>query len=93
MKQLPEIKGPVSVTFKHENTIDGISIGPIMVIAIEPYEAWLKIHGTPRTNRRGELRYSLPFGSNPDGRHDLGWDTKIAAREVAAHYDVSLEEF
>jgi hypothetical protein len=92
-KPLPEITGPVTVSFKHEDEIAGMAIGPVIVTAVEPYETWLKAHGIPHVNGRGETRYSYPFGSKPEGRHDLGWNTKLVAREVAAHYGVALEEF
>jgi hypothetical protein len=91
-KPLPEIEGAVTVSFKHEDEIHGMAIGPVIVTAVEPYEAWLKVHGIPQVNGRGETRYSYPFGSKPEGRHDLGWATKLVAREVAAHYGVALKE-
>jgi hypothetical protein len=90
---LPVVTGPVSVSFKHEDSIGGMAVGPVIVTAREPYEEWLKIHGAPHTSRGGETRYLVPFGSKPDGRHDLGWATKHVALEIAAHYGIALEEF
>ena len=90
---LPVITGPVTVSFKHEDSVGGMAVGPIVVTASEPYEAWLKIHGVPHTSRGGEIRYLYPFGAKPEGRHDLGWATKHVALEVAAHYSVELKEF
>lgn len=90
---LPVVSGPVSVSFKYEDSVGGMAVGPVIVTAREPYEAWLKIHGVPHTNRGGETRYLCPFGAKPEGRHDLGWATKHVALEVAAHYGVALEEF
>ena len=93
VRPLPEIAGPVTVSFKHESSIHGMAIGPVVVTASAPYEAWLKVHGLPHTNGRGETRYLVPFGAKPEGRHDLGWNTKTVAQEVASHYGVALEEF
>jgi hypothetical protein len=90
---LPTTTGPVTVSFKHESDVDGTAVGPVVVIEREPYDAWLKKHGIPRVNARGETRYSCLFGSEPAGKHALGWMTKGAAREVAVHYGVALEEF
>ncbi len=90
---LPVVAGPVAVSFKHEDSVGGMAVGPVVVTAREPYEAWLKIHGVPHTSRSGETRYLCPFGAKPEGRHDLGWATKHVALEVAAHYGVALEEF
>lgn len=90
---LPVVTGPVTVSFKYEDSVGGMAVGPVIVTAREPYEAWLKIHGVPHTNRSGETRYLCPFGAKPEGRHDLGWATKHVALEVAAHYGVALEEF
>lgn len=90
---LPIVTGPVAVSFKHEDSMAGMAMGPVIVTAKEPYDAWLKIHGVPHTSRSGETRYLMPFGSKPDGRYNLGWATKYVAQEVAAHYGVALEEF
>jgi hypothetical protein len=92
-KPLPEVTGPVTVSFKHEDSISGMAIGPVVVTAREPYAEWLKIHGVPRTSRSGETHYLRPFRSVPAGRHDLGWVTRHVAGEIAAHYGVTLEEF
>lgn len=94
LKMCPAVDGPVTVSFKHEDSISGMAVGPVVVTAREPYEAWLKIHGVPHTNSRsGETRYLSPFGSTPEGRHQLGWTTRHVAGEIAAHYGVALEEF
>lgn len=90
---LPKIAGPVTVSFKHEDQVHGVAVGPVVVVATEPYDAWVKIHGSAHVNGRGETHYFIPFGSKPDGRHDLGWLTKPAAHEIAAHYGVALKEF
>lgn len=93
LKMCPTVEGPVTVSFKHEDSISGMAIGPVVVTAREPYEAWLKLHGAPYSNGRGPTRYLVPFGSVPDGQHTLGWVTKHVALEVAVHYGVALEEF
>lgn len=90
---LPSITGPVIVSFKHEDSIAGQAMGPIVVTESEMHDAWLKIHGIPHTNRSGEIRYHYPFGAKPEGRHDLGWATKHVALEIASHYGVALKEF
>jgi hypothetical protein len=92
-RPLPVITGPVTVSFKHEDTVGGMAVGPVVVTARDPYEAWLKIHGVSHTSTRGETRYLCPYGSKPEGRHDLGWVTWHVASEIAAHYGVALEEF
>jgi hypothetical protein len=81
---LPEITGPVTVSFKHEDEVHGVAVGPVIVIAIEPYEAWVKEHA--------DARGFLPYGAKPEGCHDLGWNTKGVAHAVAAHYGVALKE-
>jgi len=91
-KILPVITGSVTVSFTHEDEIAGMTIGPVIVAAHDPYEAWCKAHGTAPDNKRGVLRYSLPLGFEPTGRHDLGWMTKQEAHKVAAHYGAVLEE-
>ncbi len=91
-KPLPAIAGPVAVSFKHETSVGGMAVGPVIVIARDPYDAWLKIHGVSHTSGRGEIRYLVPFGAAPEGRYDLGWATKHVAHEIAGHYSVPLEE-
>lgn len=88
----PVVEGPVTVSFKHEDEIHGMAVGPVVVIASETYDAWVKLHGSPHINGRGEPCYLIPFRSKPDGRHDLGWLTKPVAQEIAAHYGVALKE-
>ena len=90
---LPEIAGPVTVSFKHEDEIHGMAVGPVIVTATEPYDAWVKVHGSTHVNGRGETRYLIPFGSKPEGCHNLGWLTKSVAQEIATHYGVALKEF
>ena len=90
---LPEIAGSVTVSFKHEDAFHGVAIGPVVVVETEPYDAWVKLHGTAHVNGHGETRYLLPFGSKPEGRHDLGWVAKPVAQEIATHYGVALKEF
>lgn len=90
---LPAIKGPMSVSFKREDEISGMAVGPVIVIEREPYEAWLKKHSIPNIDARGLTRLSPLFGSEPDGKHNLGWVTRSVADEIAAHYGVTLEEF
>jgi hypothetical protein len=92
-RALPVIEGPVTVSFKHENSIHGMAIGQIVVIAHDPYNAWLKIHGSPYTSKSGSTSYLVPFGAMPAGRHDIGWATKHVAHEIAAHCGVALKEF
>jgi hypothetical protein len=89
----PEIMGAVTVSFKHEDEFHDMAVGPVVVTAVEPYDAWVKIHGTLRINACGETRYLIPFGSVPEGRHDLGWVTKLVAKEIAGHYGAALKEF
>ena len=90
---LPEIAGSVTVSFKHEDDVHGVAIGPVVVIATEPYDAWVKLYGSAHVNGRGETRHLIPFGSKPAGRYDLGWVTKLVAQEIATHYGVALKEF
>jgi hypothetical protein len=89
---LPEVVGERTVSFKHEGSDHGVVFGPVRVTERARYDAWLKAHGSPYTNGRGETRYLVPYGAKPDGLHDLGWMTKQQAAEVAAHYGVALEE-
>lgn len=92
-KPLPVITGPVSVSFKHEDSIAGMAVGPVVVIAKEPYEAWLKKHSIPCIDARWLTRLSILFGSEPAGKYNLGWVTRPVADEIAAHYGVALETF
>lgn len=92
-RPLPTIEGPVTVAFKHEDSIHGMAVGPIVVTASDLYDAWLKVHGSPYTNKSGTTRYLVPFGAKPTGRYDIGWATKQVAHEIATHYGVTLEEF
>lgn len=90
---LPAITGSVTVSFKHEDEVVGEPVGPVVVIDRARYDAWLDVHGISHVNARGEIKRSPPFGSKPEGRHNLGWLTKRTAHEIARHYGVALEEF
>jgi len=91
-KPLPAITGPVTVSFKHEDSVGGMAVGPVVVIDSAPHEAWLKVHGSAYTNRRGETHYLIPYGVSPEGLYNLGWVTRHVAGEIAAHYGVALKE-
>ncbi len=89
-RPLPVITGPVTVAFKREDAVAGlaVTVGPVVVIDPQRYDAWLKVYGVARTNKRDETYYHYPFGVTPGvepaGRYDLGWVTLHVAREIAA---------
>lgn len=71
----------VRVTFKDEDEVDGVAIGPVRVIDVEALAADPVASGT-----------MWPFGYKPAGVTDLGWMGKPEALAVARSHGVDLEE-
>jgi hypothetical protein len=72
-----------TVTFKHEDTVNGRPVGPVTVIDHDEYDQDPEI---------AEGGIGIPFGYKPRGVTDLGWQTRSAARQIAAGYGVPLTE-
>ena len=87
MGRLPEVHGPVTVSFKHEDTQQGQPVGPVVVIDDATYDQDPEI---ARARESGQI--GIPFGYKPQGQSELGWLTLSRARKVATHYGVGLTE-
>lgn len=73
----------IQVTFKDEDEVDGMAIGPVTVIdtvvmAADPIVA------------AAERKMGLPYGYTPQGVTRLGWLTKAEAYAVAREHGVEL---
>lgn len=66
------------VTFKDEDEIDGLPIGPVMVIRAEGEEA------------ESAAAAGMPFAYKSEQATNYGWKTILEARALAAEHGVTL---
>ena len=72
----------MQVTFKCEDMIDGVPVGPCIVDDLTAADADPLCQGV-----------GMPYGYEPAWREDRGWMSKPQARKVAAQYGVELKEW
>jgi len=73
-----------AVTFKDEDEVDGVAIGPVSIIDIPRHEAWMKANYPDGM---------IPFGIELEGITELGWKPLPEALEIAREHGVELGRY
>lgn len=80
----------ITVSFKDEAEIDGITVGPVVITDIDLYNADPVVVANTERRANGATVVGVPYGYVPQGETHLGWKTLPEALRIAADHGVEL---